>query len=213
MPESDFDGLREEMVRTQLERRDITDPRVLEAMRSVPRHRFVPEDLRGLGYDDRPLPIGHGQTISQPYIVALMTQLAEPQRARRALDVGTGCGYQAAVLAQIVPEVYSIELIPELAEQAEKRLRELEIHNVKVRNGDAYRGWLEEAPFDLILVACAAPEPPGALSEQLASGGRLVLPIGELRVQELLRIEKQPDGSTRESRRGGVAFVPMVRTR
>ncbi len=211
MTESDFDALREEMVRTQLEGRHITDSHVLEAMARIPRHLFVPEELRDLAYDDRPLPIGHGQTISQPYIVALMTRLAQPDRAQRALDVGAGCGYQAAVLATIVPEVFSIEIISELAEQTGKRLRELGIHNVSLRLGDGYEGWPEQAPFDLILVACAPPEPPAALIEQLAPGGRLVLPVGGLGVQELLRIERQSDGSTRASREGGVAFVPMVR--
>ena len=211
MTESDFDALRDEMVRTQLERRDITDTRVLEAMRQVPRHLFVPDELGLVAYDDRPLPIGHGQTISQPYIVALMTQLAQPGAPERALDVGTGCGYQAAVLATVVREVFTVELVPGLAEQAEQRLRELAIQNVTVHLGDAYAGWPEQAPFDVILVACAPPEPPAALLEQLAPGGRLIVPVGHLGVQELLRIEKLADGSTRESHQGGVAFVPMVR--
>ncbi len=211
MTERDFDSLRDKMVRTQLERRDVTDARVLEAMRQVPRHLFVPDGLRQLAYDDRPLPIGHGQTISQPYIVALMTQLAQPSATERVLEVGTGCGYQAAVLARIVREVFSIELIPELAEAAELRLRQLGIQNVTLRLGDGHAGWPERAPFDLILVACAPPEPPAPLLEQLAPGGRLVLPVGTLRVQELRRIEKLPDGTTRCSREGGVAFVPMLR--
>jgi protein-L-isoaspartate(D-aspartate) O-methyltransferase len=212
MTDIDFDALRVDMVRTQFEARDITDSLVLEAMRRVPRHLFVPEKLRTAAYEDRPLPIGHGQTISQPYIVALMTQLGRPGRARRALDVGTGCGYQAAVLAEILPRVFSIEVIPELAEQAEKRLRELGIQDVEVRCGDGYKGWPEEAPFDLMLVACAPPEPPDALIGQLAPGGRLVVPVGDLGVQELVLIEKQRDGSTRRSHEGGVAFVPMVRS-
>jgi protein-L-isoaspartate(D-aspartate) O-methyltransferase len=212
MTDTDFDALRVDMVRTQFEARDITDSLVLEAMRRVPRHLFVPEKLRTAAYEDRPLPIGRGQTISQPYIVALMTQLARPGRASRALDVGTGCGYQAAVLAEIVPRVFSIEVIPELAEQAEKRLRELGIQDVEVRCGDGYSGWPEEAPFDLILVACAPPEPPDSLIGQLAPGGRLVVPVGDLGVQELVLIEKQPDGSTRRSHEGGVAFVPMIRS-
>ena len=211
MTESGFNALRDEMVRRQLERRDITDPRVLEAMRQVPRHLFVSKELRPFAYDDRPLAIGHGQTISQPYIVALMTQLAEPRATERALDVGTGCGYQAAVLARIMREVFTVELVPELAEEAEQRLRELGIHNLTVHLGDAYDGWTEQAPFDVILVACAPPEPPATLIEQLAPGGRLIVPVGRLGVQELLRIEKRADGSTRESRQGGVAFVPMLR--
>ena len=211
MTEGDFDALRDEMVCTQLERRDITDPRVLEAMRQVPRHLFVSKELRPFAYDDRPLAIGHGQTISQPYIVALMTQLAEPRATERALDVGTGCGYQAAVLARVMREVFTVELVPELAEEAERRLLELGIHNVTVHLGDAYDGWPEQSPFDVILVACAPPEPPATLIAQLAPGGRLIVPVGRLGVQELLRIEKRADGSTRESRQGGVAFVPMLR--
>jgi protein-L-isoaspartate(D-aspartate) O-methyltransferase len=212
MADVDYDTLREEMVRTQLERRGITDALVLGAMRRVPRHLFVPEELRGFAYQDRPLRIGHGQTISQPYIVALMTQLGRPGRARRALDVGTGSGYQAAVLAEIVPEVFSIEIIQKLAEQAEKRLGELGHHNVTVRCGDGYRGWPADAPFDLIVVACAPPVPPGVLIEQLAPGGRLAVPVGDALMQELVLLEKRPDGSTRRSREGGVAFVPMVRS-
>ena len=211
MPERNFDAEREQMVRRQLEGRDITDPLVLEAMRRVQRHLFVPEKLREYAYEDRPLPIGHGQTISQPYIVALMTQLARPAGARRALDVGSGCGYQTAVLARIVPQVFALEIVPELAEGAEKRLRELGVEGVQVRCGDGYEGWPEEAPFDLILVGCAPSEPPSVLIEQLAPGGRLVLPVGSLGVQELVLIEKQADGSTRQSNEGGVAFVPMLR--
>jgi protein-L-isoaspartate(D-aspartate) O-methyltransferase len=211
MPERDFDAEREQMVRRHLEGRDITDPLVLEAMRRVPRHLFVPEKLREYAYEDRPLPIGHGQTISQPYIVALMTQLARPAGARRALDVGSGCGYQTAVLARIVPQVFALEIVPELAEGAEKRLRELGVKGVQVRCGDGYEGWPEEAPFDLILVGCAPSEPPAVLIEQLAPGGRLVLPVGSLGVQELVLIEKQADGSTHQSNEGGVAFVPMLR--
>ena len=212
MPDSDFDAQREQMVRRQIEGRDITDPLVLEAMRQVPRHLFVPEKLCEYAYEDRPLPIGQGQTISQPYIVALMLQLARPSGARHVLDVGSGCGYQTAVLARVVPQVFALEIVPELAEGAEKRLRELGVGGVQVRCGDGYEGWPEEAPFDLILVGCAPSEPPVVLIEQLAPGGRLVLPVGSLGVQELVLIEKQADGSTRQSKQGGVAFVPMLRS-
>ena len=211
MPVRDFDAQREEMVRRHLEGRDITDPLVLEAMRQVPRHLFVPERLRECAYEDRPLPIGHGQTISQPYIVALMLQLARPAGVRRALDVGSGCGYQTAVLARIVTQVFALEIVPELAEGAEKRLRELGVEGVQVRCGDGYEGWVEETPFDLILVGCAPSEPPAVLIEQLAPGGRLVLPVGRLGVQDLVLIEKQADGSTRQSNACRVAFVPMLR--
>jgi RNA 3'-terminal phosphate cyclase (ATP) len=198
-----------DMVRLQLESRDISDERVLEAMRKVPRHRFVPEDLRGRAHEDRPLPIGHGQTISQPYIVALMTQLALRVPARRALDIGTGSGYQAAVLAELVDEVYSMEYIPELAARAGERLEHLDYTDVSLRCGDAHEGWPEAAPFDVIIVACAPRDVPEVLIEQLAPGGRLVIPTGTTS-QDLVLVEKQPDGSVCRSSEGGVAFVPMV---
>jgi len=200
---------RREMVRLQLETRDISDERVREAMRKVLRHCFVPEDLRGRAHEDRPLPIGYGQTISQPYIVALMTQLALRAPARRALDIGTGSGYQAAVLAELVDEVYSIEYIPELAAQARERLERLGYTHVSLRCGDAHEGWPEAAPFDVIIVACAPRDVPEVLIEQLAPGGRLLIPTGTT-FQDLVLVEKLPDGSVRRSSEGGVAFVPMV---
>ena len=166
------------MVARQLQRRDITDPRVLVAMGTVPRHRFVPEAMVSRAYGDYPLPIGEDQTISQPYIVALMTQWAEVAPGDRVLEVGTGSGYQAAVLAELTDKVFSIEIRPELARQAAARLKDLGYGRVQVASGDGYQGWPEAAPFDAILVTAAAPRVPPALTAQLKEGGRLVIPLG-----------------------------------
>lgn len=204
-----FVTLRQRMVRYQLESRDIDDRRVLEVMGRIPRHRFVPASQREAAYSDWPLQIGAGQTISQPYIVALMTQLARPQPDARALDVGTGSGYQAAVLAELCREVYSIEIVESLATEARERLAELNYGNIEVRHGDGYRGWPERAPFDVIILAAAPPRIPEPLVDQLAVGGRLVLPVGE-RFQELVVVEKQPDGTTRRWPEIAVMFVPMT---
>lgn len=198
------------MVKSQLCSRDITDVRVLEAMERLSRHRFAPDEYYDQAYADRPLPIGHDQTISQPYIVALMTQLAQTRPESRALDVGTGSGYQAAVLAELCREVFSIEIIPPLAEAARRRLGELGYDNVRVRQGDAYEGWSEYAPFDLIIAAAAPDHIPEPLVEQLATGGRFVLPVGRCGMQELVVVEKQEDGSIRQWDAGGVAFVLMA---
>lgn len=200
---------RREMVEHQLRARDITDQRVLEVMARVPRHRFVPEDQQRRAYNDHPLPIGHGQTISQPYIVALMTQLAVPKPSDRALDVGTGSGYQAAVLAELCKEVFSIEIVEPLAEQAKKRLAELGYKNIHVRAGDGYRGWPEHAPFDVIIVAAAPTHVPQPLVEQLAPGGRMVLPVGGY-PQQLTLITKKADGTIRRRVVAPVLFVPMT---
>ncbi len=200
---------REAMVDQQLRSRDIQEPAVLAAMERVPRHLFVPEDVRSASYQDSPLPIGFRQTISQPYIVALMTQLAGAAPGKKALDVGTGSGYQAAVLAEIVDEVFTIEIICELAEDAEERLETLGYANITGRCGDGYAGWVEEAPFDVIIVAAAPAEVPAPLIEQLAPGGRLVIPVGTTH-QELLVIEKSEDGSVNRFTHGGVRFVPMT---
>lgn len=204
-----FAARRAAMVERQLAGRDITDERVLEAMRAVPRHLFVPGDLAGSAYQDSPLPIGHGQTISQPYIVALMTQLAGAKPGKKALDVGTGSGYQAAVLAEIVDHVYSIEILCVLADEARNRLAGLGYENVTTRCGDGYAGWPDAQPFDLIIVAAAPEEVPAPLIEQLAPGGRLVIPVGRVH-QELLVIEKAEDGTIRRFNEGGVRFVPMT---
>ncbi|MDQ7007764.1 MAG: protein-L-isoaspartate(D-aspartate) O-methyltransferase [Acidobacteriota bacterium] len=197
------------MVEQQLRARDITDEAVLAAMARVPRHLFVPPDLAASAYRDSPLPIGHGQTISQPYMVALMTQLARAAPGKKALDVGTGSGYQAAVLAEIVDQVYTIEILPELAAEARRRLARLGYDKVVVRCGDGYAGWPEHAPFDLIIVAAAPGEVPEPLIEQLAPGGRLLIPVGETH-QELVVISKSEDGTISRQAYGGVRFVPMT---
>jgi protein-L-isoaspartate(D-aspartate) O-methyltransferase len=202
---------RQGMVTRQLKARDITDPRVLAAMGTVPRHRFVPGYLTPLAYSDQPLPIGSGQTISQPYIVALMSQWAEVKPGDKVLEVGTGSGYQAAVLAELTDRVLSIELLPELAESAKNRLRDLGYERIQLRCGDGYQGWPEEAPFDAILVTATAPEVPQALKEQLKEGGRLVIPVGTPGfVQQLLRLRKVK-GALKEEERLPVLFVPLVK--
>lgn len=200
---------REAMVQQQLADRGVTDQRVLQAMKSVPRHEFVPDPLRGHAYMDSPLPIGEGQTISQPYIVALMTQAARPAPDEKALDIGTGSGYQAAVLAELTGEVYSIEIVEALARSAEERLQRLGYENVQVRQGDGYRGWPAEAPFDIIIVAAAPDRVPPALVEQLREGGRIVIPVGR-GYQSLLLIEKDEHGAVSQRSIAPVAFVPMT---
>jgi protein-L-isoaspartate(D-aspartate) O-methyltransferase len=197
------------MVEDQLARRDIVDERVLNAMSHVPRHKFVPVPSQHRAYSDSALPIGHGQTISQPYIVALMTQSVRPKPDSKALDIGTGCGYQAAVLAELVKNVYSIEIVEPLAEEARLRLKTLGYLNVQVRHGDGYRGWPEMAPFDVIIVAAAAEEVPQPLVDQLSPGGRMIIPVGAL-YQELLLIEKMADGTVSQRHVAPVAFVPMT---
>ena len=198
------------MVNEQLVGRDIVDERVLTAMRQVRRHLFVAGNLRDLAYTDSPLPIGHGQTISQPYIVALMIQLGQPRESARVLDVGTGSGYQAAVLAELVAQVYSIEIICPLADAARGRLQSLGYGNVVVRCGDGYDGWLEHSPFDFIVVAAAPGHIPQPLIDQLAPGGRLVIPVGK-QWQDLVVIEKQADGRATRRSVAPVSFVPMTR--
>jgi protein-L-isoaspartate(D-aspartate) O-methyltransferase len=202
---------RQRMVAQQLQDRDITDVRVLAAMSTVPRHRFVPDHLAPLAYNDHPLPIGSGQTISQPYIVALMTQWAEVKPGDEVLEVGTGSGYQAAVLAELTDRVFSIELKPELADAAAKRLKALGYGRVHLRTGDGYQGWPEEAPFDAILVTATAPEVPPALKKQLKEGGRLVIPVGYPgSVQQLLLLRKV-NGEPKEEKSLPVRFVPLVK--
>jgi protein-L-isoaspartate(D-aspartate) O-methyltransferase len=207
---NNFQEARQAMVARQLQRRDITDPRVLIAMGTVPRHRFVPESLASQAYEDHPLPIGSGQTISQPYIVALMTQWAEVHPGDQVLEVGTGSGYQAAVLGELTDRVFSIELRPELARQAAARLKELGYGRVRVKSGDGYLGWPEEAPFDAILVTAAAPRVPQALETQLKEGGRLVIPLEDpYGGQTLVRFRKV-QGKLIEEASLPVSFVPLV---
>lgn len=209
MTEEDFRQQRQHMVQRQLVARDIVDQRVLDAMRRVPRHKFVSPQFRRVAYSDSALPIDHQQTISQPYIVALMTQLVRPSPQAKALDIGTGSGYQAAVLAELVGDVYSIEIIEPLAKSAQTRLEKLGYKNIHVRHGDGYRGWPEQAPFDVIIVAAAPDHVPPALVEQLKPGGRLVIPIGKY-FQSLLLVEKAADGTVSQRNVAPVAFVPMT---
>jgi protein-L-isoaspartate(D-aspartate) O-methyltransferase len=206
-----FSAERERMVREQIERRGIRSPGLLGAMCATPRHLFVPSRFRSDAYGDYPLPIGFGATISQPYVVALMTELLEPAKRHKVLEIGTGSGYQAAVLAQLVSRVYTVEIVPELAETARKTLNTLGYSNVFVRLGDGYEGWLEQAPFDRIILTAAPPEVPEALIRQLAAGGRMVAPVGSGWLQELVVIDKKPDGTIHRSAGPSVLFLPMTR--
>jgi len=210
--QDEFAADRQGMVAEQIAARDVRDPRVLAAMRDVPRHLFVPPDLQRQAYADRPLPIGDDQTISQPYIVALMTELARPRASDRALEVGTGSGYQAAVLSRLVSHVYTVEIVEPLARGAEQRLKKLGYANVTVRAGDGYAGWPDMAPFDIIMVTAAPDHVPAPLVAQLKAGGRLVIPVGPVgAVQELQLIEKDNAGRTTTTRVAPVQFVPLVR--
>jgi len=204
-----YQGTREEMVRLQIVARGITDPRVLQVMREVPRHLFVPPRSEAAAYQDNPLPIAANQTISQPYIVAFMSELLDLDGSEKVLELGTGSGYQAAVLSGLAREVYSIEIIPLLAEEANKRLKKLGYENVHVRRGDGFLGWPEEAPFDAIIVTFAVPEIPTPLVEQLKEGGILVAPEGEW-YQEIVILRKR-DGKIKKERSIAVRFVPMLR--
>jgi protein-L-isoaspartate(D-aspartate) O-methyltransferase len=197
------------MVSEQLAARNVSDERVLAAMRTVPREEFVPPAYRRDAYADQPLPIGGGQTISQPYIVAVMTQLLELRGGERVLEIGTGSGYQAAVLAELAKDVYTIEIDPELAKSAERLLARLGYGRVHVRSGDGFFGWPEAAPFDAIIVTAAAPRLPEKLVAQLREGGRIVLPLGSGEEQELKVGIKRGDGVELRSK-GGVVFVPMT---
>ncbi|HXV12632.1 MAG TPA: protein-L-isoaspartate(D-aspartate) O-methyltransferase [Candidatus Krumholzibacteria bacterium] len=208
--EQDMTEQREKMVDRQIERRGIEDERVLKALREVKRHLFVPPEEISEAYEDHPLPIGHGQTISQPYIVALMTESIEPKATDRVLEIGTGSGYQAAVLSKLVKEVYSIEIVEALGREAAERLKNLGYANVTVRVGDGYKGWPDQAPFDAIVVTAAPPEVPQALVDQLAEGGRMVVPVGTS-FQELLLIEKKKGGEVTKHVITAVRFVPMVK--
>jgi protein-L-isoaspartate(D-aspartate) O-methyltransferase len=209
--EDPYARAREHMVREQLNGwdRSVTNRRVLGVMARVPRHEFVPAELRARAYDDTPLPIGYGQTISQPYIVAVMTERLEPQPGDRVLEIGTGSGYQAAVLAELVAEVFTIEIVEPLGRAAAATLARLGYTNVQVRVGDGYRGWPEVAPFDAIIVTCAPDEVPGPLVEQLKEGGRLVIPVNAGPYQELILCRKR-GGRLERERVFPVRFVPMT---
>jgi protein-L-isoaspartate(D-aspartate) O-methyltransferase len=204
-----FAAVRRRMVDEQLRRRDVVDSRVLDAMERVPRHRFVSKQLADRAYDDCPQPIGLGQTISQPYVVALITQAAKPKANDRVLEVGVGSGYQAAILAELCKEVYGVEIHCPLADSARERLAELGYRNIAIRCGDGYEGWSEHAPFDVIIVSAAPQRVPPPLLDQLAPGGRLVIPVGG-GVQDLLLIEKRPDGTLVRENIAPVQFVPMT---
>lgn len=206
-----YQVLREKMVRDQIVSRGISDQLTLKAMQKVPRHLFVPAEYVSRAYNDSPLPIGHGQTISQPFIVAYMTEVVKPTSRKKALEIGTGSGYQAAVLAEIVKEVYSIEIVPELAKESAALLGKLGYENISCKYGDGYQGWKEHAPFDIIVVTAAAPEIPQPLIDQLAENGRLVIPVGPpSSIQELILVEKK-NGKTVEKRLTLVRFVPFRR--
>ena len=204
-------ALRHRMVEQQIAARGVSNPAVLKAMRSVPRHRFVPGVSPDLAYSDRPFPIGHGQTISQPYIVARMTELVRPDSTDRALEIGTGSGYQAAVLASIVDSVFTVEIIPELAATATKRLRSLGYHNVAVRTGDGFKGWPAHAPFDLIVVTAAPKKVPPPLVDQLAEGGRLIIPVGPTPGTQQLTLLTKNNGKISRRRVAPVRFVPFLK--
>jgi protein-L-isoaspartate(D-aspartate) O-methyltransferase len=208
-PQDDYVKARRRMVDEQVRARGVDDRRVLKAMETVPRHLFVPDDVRARAYDDRPLPIGSGQTISQPYIVGLMTDLLDVGPGDKVLEIGTGSGYQAAVLSRLVSDVYTIEIVGPLGEQARRTLQNLGYANVHARIGDGYKGWPEAAPFDAIVVTAAPPQVPKPLLDQLAVGGNLVVPEGEW-WQDLTVYTKQRDGSFLKRKELPVRFVPMT---
>ena len=210
MEEDSYRRARERMVEEQLRGRDIRDPRVLEAMRTVPRHRFVPNDLSDQAYSDGPVRLDHGQTISQPYIVALMSQLLELKGGETVLEIGTGSGYQAAVLSRLAGQVYSLERVAELARTAAQRLRELGCENVTVYERDGSGGLPEHAPYRAIIVAAAAPRVPAPLMEQLEIGGRLVVPVGSQEGQTLERWRREDEADFSQERIAPVAFVPLL---
>ena len=208
-----YESERQKMVDDQIAARGISDQATLKAMRKVPRHLFVPPSYIKEAYSDRPLPIGYSQTISQPFVVAYMTELVKPAKGKKALEIGTGSGYQAAILAEIVDTVYTIEIVPELAKEAAARLKKLGYQNIAAKYGDGYKGWPEHGPFDIIIVTAAADHIPQPLKDQLADGGRLVMPVGNpATVQELILLTKR-NGKISEQRLETVWFVPLKRLR
>jgi len=211
-PQADkYEAARNKMVKTQIQDRGITNIAVLDAMRKVPRHLFIPKEYQDQAYNDYPLPIGYGQTISQPFIVAYMTEALKPGKKMKALEIGTGSGYQAAVLAEMVDKVFTIEIVPELAVESAERLKKMGYDNITCKFGDGYQGWKEHAPFDLIIVTAAADQIPPPLIEQLAENGRLIIPVGApAAVQELILVTKK-NSKTIEKRLTYVRFVPFRR--
>ncbi len=205
-----YEKVRQRMVRDQVVARGIKNQKVIQAMLNVPRHLFVPTNYERMAYEDRPLPIGAGQTISQPYIVALMTETLELNKNMKVLEIGTGSGYQSAILAEIVNEVYTIEIIESLGKKAKKLLSGLGYDNVHVKIGDGYKGWPAKAPFDAIIVTCAPTDIPQPLKKQLKEGGRMIIPVGGSIVQELALLEKKA-GTLKKKVVAPVRFVPMVR--
>ncbi|WP_249066705.1 protein-L-isoaspartate(D-aspartate) O-methyltransferase [Halalkalibaculum roseum] len=202
---------RYQMVKRAIKGRGVTDKATLEAMRQVPRHLFVPEDRRSNAYENRPLPIGYQQTISQPYIVGYMTQLLELDEGEKVLEIGTGSGYQAAILSELTPYVFTIEIVEELGKQARERFESLGYHTIETKIGDGYKGWPEHAPFDAIILTAAADDIPEPLIEQLKPGGVMVLPVGDSGLtQRLLRVRKTEDGKIETERKLPVRFVPMT---
>jgi protein-L-isoaspartate(D-aspartate) O-methyltransferase len=212
IPQADkYEVRRIRMVETQIRNRGITNPDILNAMKKVPRHLFVPDEYLDEAYNDYPLSIGYGQTISQPFIVAYMSEAVRPTVKKKALEIGTGSGYQAAVLAEIVDKVYTIEIVPELARESAERLEKMGYENIICKHGDGYQGWQENAPFDIIVVTAAPEKIPEPLIDQLADGGRLVIPVGAAgAVQELVLVTKR-NGKTETKRLSFVRFVPFRR--
>ena len=207
-----YENQRKIMVEDQIKRRGVKDVGVLKAVQKVEREKFVPEKYRDLAYSDNPLPIGHQQTISQPYIVAIMTEHLQLSKSHNVLEIGTGSGYQAAILAELAHHVFTIEIIPKLAESAEKVLMELAYENITLRTGDGYKGWPEEAPFDRIMVTAAPNEIPEKLVEQLAPNGRMILPVGgSIFAQYLWLVQKDQEGIVTKEKILAVRFVPMVK--
>ena len=207
-----YDVQRTRMVRDQLAAHGIKDPAVLKAMRETPREQFMPPGVRAFAYEDHPVPIGYGQTMSQPYIVAFMTEALDITRTHRVLEIGTGSGYQAAILSSVAKEVYTIEIVEQLAQSASAILNRLGYHNVVVRHGDGYRGWPDKAPFDRIVLTAAPPELPISLIDQLKPGGKLLAPIGDQSAaQELTLVEKTADGKITSRAVLPVRFMPMIK--
>ena len=205
----DLRRAREEMVENQIKDRGVTDERVLEALRKVPRHEFIQENHQSEAYDDHPLPIGSGQTISQPFIVALMTEQLALKGNEKVLEIGTGSGYQAAILAELAREVHSVERVPDLAEKARENLKRVGIKNVSVHVGDGTLGWLEDAPYDAIIITAGTPTMPEGLADQLAEGGRLVAPVGS-RWRQMLELWIKREGQIQKREVLPVVFVPLI---